>query len=390
MGMIDFYGDGGGGYEPDIINDPGRLNPNYGATDPPARSASAFDPNSPDELARQNAIYGVNGTAMNRPSPTATWDAPHEAWSQPTAPSGGGGTQWILDALDAAQSTDDRNYWLNEWNSGRLGTDRNWVIDAINRGDGALAVRNGTMAKRGAGSVAPNAYAATGGNPGGYTDPSAQLYLSELLKRLQQVQQPQDNSIFDMLKALALQVTDKLKQPPYSAADEQALITKYREPLTQARDAAYQRNKEEASRKGYLPSSGLLRSLDSRVDQAYEGGIAQGANAMGVDAVKQKQANMLQALQVLSGLNTVNNQRVDRGNAMSDQAVSLAKMFPDFDAQRLDQLLRASGDSSSSSALSSLMSLANLNLNSIGMNNANDQANSAAWGKLLAVILGGL
>lgn len=226
----------------------------------------------------------------------------------------------------------------------------------------------------------------SGTNPGGYTDPSSQIFLNQLLQRLSQANTPQDNGVMDLLKSLAMKRVDALNAPPYSAADEQALITRYREPLTQARDAAYAHNREEAGRKGFLPSSGLLRTMDTNVDKGYEAGIAQGANGMAVDAIHQKQANAQQQLQILSSLLATGNQQVDRGNAQADHAVDLAKMFPDFDAARLDQMLRASSDTSGSSALSGLMQLGNLNLNSLITNNRTDQANSEAWGKLLASI----
>ncbi len=240
------------------------------------------------------------------------------------------------------------------------------------------------------GGAPGGSYAATGGNPGGYTDPSSMLYLNQVLQRLGQVQQPQDSSILDLLKSLALKRVDALNAPPYTAADEAALITKYRDPLTQARDAAYQRNRETASMKGFLPSSGLLRHMDTETNKGYEQGIAQGANQMAVNAIARKESNAQQQLAILSNLLSVNNNSVDRSNAMADQAVNLAKLFPDFDTQRLNTLLGASSDTGASSALNSLLALGHLNSNTLNDNNANAQANSAAWAKLLAQIFAGL
>lgn len=376
---------------PSVWTDPGAvLTPSsQGVTDPSTRAGSAPDPNSPEELARLNKIYGPGGSVYSPPTPTATWNANTETWNTPAAPAASGDLMSrIQAALSAAKSTDDPNYWYQKISADPNGAGSAWGywVDRINRGNGAglgLPLFQDGPA---------NAYASQpGGNPGGYTDPSSMLYLQQVLQRLQQVQQPQDNSILDLLKSLAMTQVQKLQQKPYSAADDQALITQYREPLNQARDTAKQQAALDLSRRGIGPTSGVYQDRMKQIDQAYVKGVAQGSNQMGVNAVQQQNTNALQALQILSGLQSATNTQTDRSNAMSDQAVNLAKMFPDFDATRLDQLLRASGDTSgSSSALSSLVGLGNLNLNAAGMNNANDSANAAAWGKLIAALFGAI
>jgi hypothetical protein len=281
----------------------------------------------------------------------------------------------------------DPNYWLGAIKSNgglHAGNLQYWQDAAVgstaffrnpNRESGTTGVTSGPA----------SSFQAAGTNPGGYTDPSSVLFFQQLMQRLNQANQPQDNSLMDQLKALAQARITSLGQAPYSAADEQALITKYRDPLTQARDAAYARNKETASAHGYAPSSGLLRRMDTQTNQGYERGIAQGANQMGVDAVALKNSNAAQQLQVLSSLIAADNQRFDRTAQQGDAAVNIAKMFPDFDQQRLDQLLRAGSDTGGSNALQSLIGLGNLNLNTY----ATDAANSAAWGKLIASLISG-
>lgn len=365
-----------------------------GITDPTPRAGGAPDGNSPAELARLNAIYGPGGSVYSPPTPTSTWNPQTEAYNAPASSAFDSGS-WVSSQLASAQSTDDPGYWKshidsdpNVQNPATRDSALAYWAGRIAQGDGALAVRNGTKQKfqDGGGGGAANPYASQpGGNPGGYTDPSSMLYLQQVLQRLQQVQQPQDTSILDLLKSLAMTQVNKLQQKPYSAADDQALITQYREPLNQARDTAKQQAALDLSRRGIGPTSGVYQDRMKQIDQAYVKGVAQGSNQMGVNAVQQQNANALQSLQILSGLQSATNTQTDRSNAMSDQAVTLAKMFPDFDASRLDQLLRASGDTSgSSNALSSLIGLGNLNLNAAGMNNANDAANAAAWGKFFA------
>lgn len=332
----------------------------------------------------QQGIYGSSeaqayNARRQAAKPAATSGVPSSGRSMDDAAIAARVAQWAAMAgADPTLSNDPAYAVRRIKETGGLGSDNDqfWQNAFV----GPSAFFNNPNREAGAGG-------AGGANPGGYTDPSSMLYMSQLMSRLQQAQQPQDNSVMELLKSLALKRVDALGAAPYSAADEQALITKYREPLTQARDAAYQRNKETASAHGYLPSSGLLRHMDTETNKGYEQGIAHGANDMAVGAINQKQANAQQQLQILSSLLGVTNTQFDRGSAQADHAVDIAKMFPDFDAQRLDQLLRASGDSSGSSALNSLMQLGGLNLGTLNSNNATDQANAAAWGKFYAGIM---
>lgn len=419
MADIGFYGDGGGSDPYDI----GALGGQVNYTDPQPRSNTQSDPygtvagfyqsllgRAPES---QDAAMGWwNGTGGNidairsgiAGSPEAQAYASRNT-AQPSAPApqqapatgfqrGGNlrdpgyasqfvsyfGTQ---PGVNPSVRTDP-NYWIGKLTSGELGSDENYIIQKMMTPEGPPAGGGGNAARPAAAAAAPV-------NPGGYTDPSSLAYLQEITNRLNQLHQPQDTQIYDLLKSLATEQATKLQQAPYTPADDAALITQYRQPITQARDTAKQQAALDMSRRGIGPTSGVYQDRMKQIDQAYVGGVAQGANQMGVNAVSLKNSNALQALQILSGLNTTTNTMTDRTNALSDRALEVAKMFPDFDATRLDQLLRASGDNSgSSSALNSLIGLGNLNLNTLNTNNANDQANAAAWGKLIAHILEGL
>lgn len=104
---------------------------------------------------------GNNGTPTVTGVPTPAPAAPTATPAAPTNPN-----QWIDDALKKANSTDDPNYWYkaagNDPNA--AGSANAWWQDAIARGDGAEAVRNGTLQKRDA-STNDRGLASSGGNP---------------------------------------------------------------------------------------------------------------------------------------------------------------------------------------------------------------------------------
>lgn len=118
--------------------------------------AAPLDPNSPEALKHANDIYGVNGTAMTKPSPDSTWNAANESWDTP-GPAWMKDPQWAhldprLSALyvkhnrapaGAGTGFTDANYW-NE----KIASDPSY--DFIGRLDKDLA---GTGTDRSTGTV---------------------------------------------------------------------------------------------------------------------------------------------------------------------------------------------------------------------------------------------
>lgn len=249
--------------------------------------------------------------------------------------------------------------------------------------------------KGGGGTPAP-APTTTPGPDHGYDDPNAKFYLDEIMKRYNELNNTQPDPWEDLLKLFAMSRVGDLGGAPYTAGEDAALVTKYRDPLVQARDAELQQNKERIASRGMMPTSGLLDSLNRGTNANYQAGIAKGSNDLGVRAVDEKQRRADEQLTILNSIMGVNRQGVDRQNANRDQMLQLAKMFPDFDATRLNQLLSASGTSADTSGpLNSLMSMGNQNLDAVKLQqllqqtaNGNSQASSAAWGQILGYLLG--
>ncbi len=221
---------------------------------------------------------------------------------------------------------------------------------------------------------------------------STELYVNEILSRLKALRQPINDPMTIALQRAALERVQGLQGAPYTAGEDAALIARYREPVTQARDVEYQRNREEASRRGFMASSGLLDVLDQATNRAYQGAVAQGANDLGVQAVAERQRRGQEALAILASL--VQNETAQRQemDTRSQQLVQTASLLPGMDERRLQLLLDASnaGTSSTNSALSNLLQLGQLNQSGNQVNNANAQNNSATFGEYLARILDAL
>jgi hypothetical protein len=221
---------------------------------------------------------------------------------------------------------------------------------------------------------------------------NTELYINEILSRLQRLRAPIDDPMNKALQIQALQRVQSLQGQPYTNAEDAALVTRYREPLTQARDAQYQRNREEASRRGFAQSSGLLGDLDKGTDRAYQQAVASGANDLAVRAVDEKNSRAEQALAILSSLVGQETARRNEIDNKSQQLVSTAALLPGLDESRLKLLLEAAntGTQANSSSLSNLLQLAQLNQNANQVNSANSQNNASTFGAYLAQLLANL
>jgi hypothetical protein len=287
----------------------------------------------------------------------------------------------ILDVLDRDASVRGPN------TAGTAGTARTYTAADIN--PILQALYNNTASGWDTGSTGgPNVNSGQN-NPGGYTDASSQIYLGQLMQRLLELRTPQNDPMENLLALAGMQrVGDLTSATPYTAGEDAALTAKYMNPLTRARDAALLRNKEQISARGMGDTSGLLHVLDRQTQNDYQHGVAGASNDLAVRAVDEKQRRQDEALTILNSLMQLSRSRTDRQNALYDQALSVAKGFPDFDEQRLRDLLASSGEGvSSTGALGSISSLGSLGLGST-INNQNQSGNSAAaWGQLIGYLL---
>jgi hypothetical protein len=218
---------------------------------------------------------------------------------------------------------------------------------------------------------------------------STSLYQNEILSRLEALRQPINDPLNQLLQMVALSRVQDLNGAPYTAGDDAALIAHYRDPATQARDAAIQRKKEELARRNIGPTSGLYQQQIADIEKQYQQGIATASNDLGVRAVDQKHQNAQEQLAILASL--MGNETAQRNETYQHGAdlVSTAGLLPQLDEQRLNDLLKASGsgDASQSDALGTLLRIMGLNQNQSQFNQQNSQNNAAAWGQYLAYVL---
>lgn len=214
---------------------------------------------------------------------------------------------------------------------------------------------------------------------------SSELFLNEALSRLEQLHQPVDDPFQSIYALYAMQQAMGLSGDPYTAGDDAALRARYMEPLTQARDAAQQQTAERMGARGITPSSGLYQDQMNQLDQGYERGVAQGSNDLAVRAIDEKQRRNQQQLAIFNSLMQMSSGQRAENSANGREALSVAGLFPQFESDRLNQLLAASGEgaTSTSNLAQWLQTMQNQNANQAGQNNQNSQQSSYAWAQAI-------
>lgn len=174
------------------------------------QKTNAPDPNSPEEIARQNAIYGPGGTAFKKPNADSVWDPQTETWSQGTAPApttagGGNDVRAYIAQLAAMPGADpslasNPDYWEEAINSrGGLnaGNRQFWQDASV----GPTAFFNNPN-REGGGAPAPAAGGGGGSdlssflqqmlmaNGGNKTDPARTALMGRLNTMMDQYSQP--------------------------------------------------------------------------------------------------------------------------------------------------------------------------------------------------------
>lgn len=364
-------------------------------TTAPATNTSPF-------IARNDPNGGGSGPSGGSTAPNAAGN------TNPTTSQAFNANTWVTQALTAANSTDDPNYWIskisadpNVQNPATQAQALAYWQSRINQGDGAAAVKNGT--------VQPfNDSGGTGGTT--FADPAYQA-LNSLAQQLSaNLQQPVD---FPQLDTLMSQLTaaqaSNTAQDQQLASDWGQRVAQLQQPLlTQpeavqqqalaennllaSRDAALQNAKDSQSARGFAPTSGLAQDQAQQINQNAGNQVAQiqaqlaqsniGTNESRLNEATQLQGLITQALQGGTATNLqeqaqnadLENQLYQTNQQRATQALAADQIPVDLTNQGYSNA--AGAVTSPSSGLSALMPLitAALGQQSTTFNQSNSQA----------------
>jgi hypothetical protein len=224
-----------------------------------------------------------------------------------------------------------------------------------------------------------------------FDDPATKMFQDQILDRLDALMKGVNRPDDDRYRAAALARADELtKQPPYTAAEEQALITRMREPLTQARDTRQDMMKEIMGGRNIGPSSGLfLDQVYNTPERDYERALAGGTNDLAVRAIDERQDRKDQAMSILSNLVGLGRDTRNEDEGRAREVLTTGAILPELSERRLQLLMQTLGMGSgdTSSLMGTLTNLMQMNQNQSNFNAGQSQNNAATWGSLLGYLV---
>jgi len=307
-----------------------------GVTDPGVRAASPTDPNDPAEIARLNGIYGPNGTALNKPTDTSTWNPNQEVWNTATQQQTPDLMARIQAALANARSSDDPNYWFQKISGDPNGAGSAWGywLDRINRGDGAQLGL--PRFQDGGGTPAGGTYNAS--NP--FSDPATKGYIDLLNSRIQQLLTPQHNPDMDPLLSYMRQYFQQLQQPTYTDAQRATIATQQLDPMERQRQARKQQVIQQMASRGMGPSDGPTIAALAQIDRDYDTQRAQAQGGIATNEINLGRQNQAQAVDVGSAIASLQNGMFNQQDQRANQAVNLGAQIPNMAQSRLQQSIQ--------------------------------------------------
>jgi len=203
-----------------------------------------------------------------------------------------------------------------------------------------------------------------------FTDPYTNFYEQSLKSRSDYLQGNQE--LDRLMKIIADQVQELSGSPGYSPQEMALLNTQAFEPIEQLRQQSQRNVLERASRRGMLPSSGLVEDQAQNIDRQFDTMRTVANRDLAVNALNQRATDQARAVQLAQlGLNVP--------NTLGQQQLDVANLLYQLPRNAMMDSLAVVNASSPQSSLGSLLQLMQLQ-----QGQANTNANNASefWGQI--------
>lgn len=276
---------------------------------------------------------------------------------------GGGGADWITQALQSVQSTDDPGYWQRVISADpkAMAGDPSAIAywqDRIRRGDGSMLVKTGQLSKFNDSGGSGQAGGYTGTPYAGtnvFSDPATAQFeqlLNGLITRFQTPQTPPHyQQTIDQLNNYLTQ----LNGPVYTPAQMELLQTQSLDPLQQQHDAAKEQLIQRLGSRGISPGSGIAEKAMEDLDRQFQQARTQTQAGFATNAVGLQRQNQATAASLAPQISALEQAQTGWQDQRSLQAETLAALIPQMAQQRLT----AANQSISPINASSLLQLQN-------------------------------
>ncbi len=163
-----------------------------------------------------------------------------------------------------------------------------------------------------------------GGGNGQFTDPLASEAERAARERAERLRNPPSDSGQAMLEQALKEMAEKFRNGGYTNEELELFQTQALDPVERLRTARKQQVMQEISRRGIAPSSGVAQSMLADVDRQFDAMRAQQQTQLGTQAAGERRGRMLQALELLSGLASTEEGRLDKAFGYTTYPLTLA------------------------------------------------------------------
>lgn len=193
----------------------------------------------------------------------------------------------------------------------------------------------------------------TASRPAAFSDPLGGPVDAAAAARAARLNNPPADSGQAMLEAALKKIAAQFEQGGYTPGEMEQFQTQAIDPLERLRTARRQQVMQELSRRGIPPTSGVAISMLADADRQFDALRSQQQTQIGTQAANERQSRMLKSLELLSGLASTEEGRLDK-------AFDYTKVPLELGDRAFSQAMQLFGQTNPSNLFNPAMQIANM------------------------------
>lgn len=222
-----------------------------------------------------------------------------------------------------------------------------------------------------------------GGSANPFDDPATKPYIDQLLKRIQELQLPQQNPQMDSLQAYLKKYFEQLQGPTYTPQQQDTIHTQALDPLQRQRQAELQQVALTMAKRGITPGSGPYLQAERDINQKFDSLGAQTQGGLALNEINLGRENQQQAVNVGSAAAQLSNGQFLQQENRANQALNFGSQIPQLAQQRMAQAIQLLNSQNQSQGMAGLLqALEGFQKNGMTQN----ATDSSYWSNLIALL----
>lgn len=222
-----------------------------------------------------------------------------------------------------------------------------------------------------------------GGGSNPFDDPATKPYIDQLMKRIHDLETPQQNPQLDALQAYLKKYFEQLQGPTYTPQQQDTIHTQALDPLQRQRQQELKQVALTMASRGITPGSGPYLQAERDINQKFDSLGAQTQGGVALNEINQGRQDASKAVDVGSAAASLTNGQFLQQDARNNQAVNYGKQIPDLAAQRMQTAIQMLTSQNQSQGMAGLLAaLQGFQKNDQSQNTQD----SAYWSQIIALL----